>query len=97
MRVYKVMFVNQGKVYEIYAKAVHQGEIYGFVELEGLLFGETSKVLVDPSEERLKSEFQGVGRSMVPIHSVIRFGQRSMILDTTRKQGRYRKLPTVVT
>jgi hypothetical protein len=80
MRVFKVMFLSQGKVYELYAKAVHQGELYGFVEVEGLLFGEGSKVLVDPVEERLKSEFQGVNRSLIPIHAVIR-------IDEVEKEG----------
>jgi len=72
MRVYKVMFLSQGKVYELYAKTVHQGELYGFVEIEDLLFGSGSGILVDPAEERLKSEFQGVSRSLIPIHAVIR-------------------------
>jgi hypothetical protein len=80
MRVFKVIFLNQGKVYELYAKAVHQGELYGFVEIEELLFGEASQLLVDPAEERLKSEFQGVKRSLIPIHAVIR-------IDEVEKEG----------
>jgi hypothetical protein len=80
MRVFKVMFLNQGKVYELYAKAVHQGELYGFVELEGLLFGSSGNLVVDPGEERLKSEFDGVSRTLVPIHAVIR-------IDEVDKEG----------
>jgi hypothetical protein len=83
MRVYKVMFLNQGKVYELYARAVHQGELYGFVEIEGVVFGEASKVLVDPAEERLKNEFAGVRRSLIPIHAVIR-------IDEVEKEGQSR-------
>ena len=70
--VYKIVFVNQGEIYEIYAKDVYQGEFYGFVEVEELIFGEKSAVLVDPSEERLKTEFNGVKRTFIPMHSVIR-------------------------
>ncbi len=80
MRVYKVMFLNQGKVYELYAKAVHQGELYGFVEIEDLLFSNSSTLVVDPSEERLKSEFEGVTRALIPIHAVIR-------IDEVEKEG----------
>ena len=58
-QIYKVIFVNQGKVYEIYAKSVSQGGLFGFVEIEGLLFGEKSTVVVDPSEEALQQEFSG--------------------------------------
>jgi hypothetical protein len=75
MRVFRVTFHNQGKVYEIYAARVNQGDLYGFIEVGGLLFEETSTVLVDPAVERLKSEFKGVERTLVPIHSVIRVDQ----------------------
>lgn len=80
MRVFRVTFLNQGKVYEIYAKRVQQGELYGFVEVEELVFQQVSAVLVDPSEERLKNEFQGVSRSLIPIHAIIR-------IDEVEKQG----------
>ena len=39
-RVYKVVFSNHGTIYEVYARNVHQGALYGFIEVEGLLFGE---------------------------------------------------------
>jgi hypothetical protein len=75
MRIYKVVFLNQGKVYEIFAKAVRQGELYGFVEIEDLIFQETSTVVVDPSAEKLKEEFSGVHRTRIPIHAVIRIDE----------------------
>jgi hypothetical protein len=78
--IFKVMFVNQGKVYEIYARKVSHGSLFGFVEIEELVFGERSSVVVDPGEERIKSEFAGVKRSYLPLHSVLR-------IDEVRKQG----------
>jgi hypothetical protein len=80
MRVFRISFLNQGKVYEVYAKRIQQGELYGFVEVQQLLFEESSKVLVDPSTERLKTEFEGVSRTIIPIHSVIR-------IDEVEKEG----------
>ena len=80
MRVFRISFLNQGKVYEMYARRVQQGELYGFVEVEDLLFEESSTLLVDPSTERLKSEFKGVSRTIVPIHAVIR-------IDEVEKEG----------
>ncbi len=85
MQIYKVIFVNQGKVYELYAEAVRQSELYGFVEIENLLFGESSAVLIDPEEERLKAQFAGVRRTLVPIHGVIR-------IDEVEKKGQSRIL-----
>lgn len=79
-RLYKVMFMNQGKVYEIYARSVSHGGLFGFVEIEELVFGERSTVVVDPTEERIKSEFAGVKRSYLPMHSILR-------IDEVEKQG----------
>jgi hypothetical protein len=59
----EVISVNDGMVYEIYARRVSHGAIFGFVEVEGLLFGERSSVVVDPAEERLQAEFAGVERT----------------------------------
>ncbi len=80
MRVFRISFLNQGKVYEVYAKRVQQGELYGFVEVMDLLFEETSTLLVDPSTEKLKDEFKGVSRTLIPIHSVLR-------IDEVEKEG----------
>ena len=79
-RIYKVIFANQGQVYEIYAKHVSQGDLFGFIEVEQLLFGERSQLIVDSSEERLKTEFSGVKRVFIPMHSVVR-------IDEVEKQG----------
>lgn len=77
---YKVIFVNQGKVYEVYAKEVAQSGMFGFIEISGFVFGEKSAVVIDPSEEKLKSEFQEVKRAYIPMHSVIR-------IDEVEKEG----------
>ena len=74
-RLYRVSFFQQGEVYEVYAEQVSQGALFGFVELEGLLFGETSEVLVDPSQEKLENEFKGVERTYVPMHAVLRIDE----------------------
>jgi hypothetical protein len=74
-RLYKVTFLNQGQVYEIYARAVSQGHLLGFVMVEGLVFGEKARVVVDPTEERLQREFAGVKCCFLPMHSVVRIDE----------------------
>ena len=78
--IFKILFVNQGKVYEIYARKVSHGSMLGFLEVEELVFGEKSSIVLDPGEERIKSEFAGVKRTFLPMHSVLR-------VDEVRKQG----------
>jgi len=79
-RLYRITFVNQGQVYEIYARSVSHGGMMGFVEVEKIVFGQRSSVLVDPAEEKLKTEFEHVLRSYIPLHAVIR-------IDEVAKQG----------
>lgn len=77
---YKVVFMNQGQVYEIYAREVGHGSLFGFVEVEELVFGSRASVVVDPSEEKIKTEFSGVKRTFLPMHSIIR-------IDEVDKEG----------
>ncbi|HJL65554.1 MAG: DUF1820 family protein [Arenicellales bacterium] len=78
--IYRVIFQSQGKVIELYAREVSQNQLFAFVEIAELSFGERSQLVVDPSEEQLKSEFSGVRRTFIPLHSVIR-------IDEVEKEG----------
>ncbi|MGI9328532.1 MAG: DUF1820 family protein [Pseudomonadales bacterium] len=78
--IYKVLFHNQGQIYEVYAKGLYQSELYGFIEIEDYVFGERSQVVIDPGEDRLRTEFEGVQRSFIPMHAVIR-------IDEVEKEG----------
>ncbi|MCU0304289.1 MAG: DUF1820 family protein [Thermoanaerobaculales bacterium] len=88
--IYRISFLMAGEVWEIYAESVGQGAMFGFVEVERLLFGERSKLLIDSSEERLKNEFTGVERTFIPLHAVLRIDEvdkagRGRITDATGK------------
>ena len=78
--IYKIHFFNQGQIYEIFARQVSQGTLFGFIEVEELLFGEKTQVVVDPSEEQLQREFEGVRRTYLPMHAIVR-------IDEVEKQG----------
>ena len=78
--VFKVIFYNEGEVYEVYTRSIFQSEMYGFIELEEFVFGERTQVIVDPGEEKLKTEFSGVKRSYIAMQSIIR-------IDEVQKEG----------
>jgi len=82
-KIYRIRFINQGKVYEIYAREIAQAELYGFVEVAEIVFGERSKVIVDPAEQDLKSEFAGVRRSLIPMYAIVR-------IDEVEREGQAR-------
>lgn len=79
-RIFKIVFMNQGQVFEIYARSVTHGALFGFVEVSELTFDERSSVVVDPGQEKIKSEFAGVKSTYLPMHSIIR-------IDEVDKQG----------
>tara|TARA_B110000008_G_C16956474_1_gene558410 strand:+ start:114 stop:506 length:393 start_codon:yes stop_codon:yes gene_type:complete len=79
--IYRVIFNNQSEVYELYTRYIFQSEMYGFIEVEELLFDES--LISDASDEaeakisfdKLKLEFTGVKRSFIPLPSVIRIDE----------------------
>lgn len=84
--IYKILFHNQDKVYEIHAHAVKQSMMLGFIEVEGLIFGDRSSLLVNPAEEKLQAEFSNVERSFIPMNAVIR-------IDKVSRAGENKILP----
>ena len=73
--IFRVIFWNQNQIYEVYVNQIYQSDLYGFIEVEEYQFGERSGMIVDPAEERLKNEFNGVKRSYIPMHAVIRIDE----------------------
>ena len=69
---YKVVFQSQGQVVELYARHVGQGAIFGFVEVEEIVFGARSELVVDPSEEGLRAEYGDAKRLFLPLHAILR-------------------------
>lgn len=78
--IYKVIFYNQNQVYELFVRQIYTSDMYGFIEVEEYLFGERSQTIVDPAEEKLKTEFANVRRSYIPMQAIIR-------IDEVDKEG----------
>ena len=77
---YRITFATLDDVYEIYARKIHESDMFGFILIEDIVFGENTSLVVDPAEERLKLEFSGVKRTYVPMNAVFR-------VDEVTKQG----------
>ena len=72
-KLYKVTFLNQGKVYELYARQVTASGLWGFTEVSELVFENPPDTLVvDPTEERLRDEFKDTRVLHLPMQSVVR-------------------------
>lgn len=69
---YKITFLEAGKVYELYARRVGSSALWGFTEVADLVFDVGEGVVVDPTEERLRAEFADTRVLHLPMHSVVR-------------------------
>ncbi|MGV8961568.1 MAG: DUF1820 family protein [Stenotrophomonas sp.] len=85
---YKVTFLNNGKIYELYAGRVGSSHLWGFNEVAELVFDLHNGVLVDPTEERLRDEFGNTKVLHLPMQSIVRIEEvekkgQSAIRDAT--------------
>jgi hypothetical protein len=69
---YKVTFLNAGRIYELYARRVAAGALWGFTEIAELVFDVHAGIVVDPTEERLRDEFGNTRVLHLPMQSIVR-------------------------
>lgn len=84
---FRIQFHNSNQIYELYAHEVSQSHMAGFIEVGQIIFGEHSKLLIDPAEEKLKREFGDIKHTYIPHHSIIRIDEvdhsgKNRILDS---------------
>lgn len=85
---YKITFLNHGKVYELYARRVGSSHLWGFNEIADLVFDLRDGLVVDPTEERLREEFGDTKVLHLPMQSIVRIEEvekkgQSAIRDAT--------------
>jgi hypothetical protein len=89
-RLYKVIFLNQGKVYELYSEGVASSSLWGFVEVSKLVFETGEGLVVDPTEEKMRQEFESARVLYLPIQSILRIEEvekRGQCLIRDRESG----------
>ena len=89
-RLYKIIFLNQGKVYELYSEGVSSSGLWGFIEVSDLVFEAGDGLVVDPTEERMRQEFADARVLHLPIQSVLRVEEvdkRGQCLIRDRESG----------
>ena len=70
--IYRVQFHSDGQIYDVYVEEVEHSVLSGFIRLQGFIFGETTQVVIDPSEEKLRGEFEDVNHVDIPFHHILR-------------------------
>ena len=76
--IYHVIFLQNEKQYEIYARYLTEESLMGFIDVEEILFSDSKTgLVVDPTEEKLRTEFKGVKRTYIPAHMILRIDEVS--------------------
>jgi hypothetical protein len=89
-RLYKVIFLNNGKVYELFSEGVTTSGLWGFIEISDLVFDTEHGLVVDPTEEKMRQEFESARVLHLPIQSVLRVeevDERGQCLIRDRESG----------
>ncbi|MCH8058399.1 MAG: DUF1820 family protein [Proteobacteria bacterium] len=87
---YKIIFLNQGKVYELFSEGVTSSGLWGFIEVSDLVFETGEGLVVDPTEEKMRLEFASAKVLHLPIQSVLRVEEvekRGQCLIRDRESG----------
>jgi len=97
-KLFRISFSYLDSVYVMYAKRVSESDLFGFILVEEIVFGETTSLVVDPGEERLKLEFNGVKGTYIPMHSVFRIDEveqqgLAKVFDKTSDTGKVSMFP----
>ena len=77
---YRVTFLQNEQIYEIYSRSLSEESLIGFIEIDEIFFPESSSVIIDPTDEKLRSEFKNVKRCYIPMHNILR-------IDEVHQQG----------
>lgn len=97
-KLYRVTFRHNDQLWEIYARSISHSGLLGFVEVEKLVFGERSAIIADPGEEKLKSEFENVERTYIPVHAVVRIDEVTQLakprISAAGESGKVMPFPT---
>lgn len=72
-KLFKVTFTNEKhEAMQLYAEDVNSAEMLGFIEASGLVFIDSSDLIINPEDDKLKKLFKDTSRVLFPINSVVR-------------------------
>ena len=91
--VYKIIFIQLGEIYEVFANQIYQSDMYGFIEVEDYIFNKDKQLVVDPTSEKLKNEFSQVQRSYIPMNAIIRIDEVNETGDAKIKENKSQVSP----
>jgi hypothetical protein len=72
---FRIRFYHEDKVCVIYARFLATEAVFGFLEVEDIVFQKRESDIVDPTEEKLRAMFEDVVCTYIPLQAVIRIDE----------------------
>jgi hypothetical protein len=75
-KLFKVQFLhNQKEIKTIYANKINPSSFLGLIEVSDIVFIDSSEILINPDDEKIRKEFKDVERTFLPINTIIRIDE----------------------
>ena len=80
---YRITFMNEKhEPLQIYAGSVRMCDILGLMEASDILFIDSSDIIINPEDDKIKKLFHDVAATMIPINSLIRIDEVALKKNT---------------
>lgn len=75
-KLFRVDFVNAAKEnLTIHASKVNPSSFLGLIEVTDIVFMDSSDIILNPQDDKIKKEFKNVERTFLPLNSIIRIDE----------------------
>jgi hypothetical protein len=75
-KLFRIDFVNGNKEnFSIYASKVNPSSFLGLIEVSDIVFMDTSDIILNPQDDKVKKEFKNVERTFLPLNAIIRIDE----------------------
>lgn len=75
-KLFKINFINSEKeTLTIHASKVNPSEYLGLIEVSDIVFLDSSDIILNPQDDKIKKEFKNVERTFLPLNSIIRIDE----------------------
>ena len=80
---YKICFQStEAERLELYAETVVTADIFGFVEVSGIVFIDSSELIITPEDDKVRKIFKNTVRTLIPLASIVRIDEIQMSTNT---------------
>ena len=83
---YRVSFILKEEIYEVCALGIANSNLFGFVEIDELVWDAEPSTIIDPAKERVREKFKEVACIFVPVHAILHIDL--VEFDETAKKGK---------